>query len=238
MKKRKILVISPHSDDSEYGMGGTIINLLKEGAEVHVFLIVATTVDFVHKGGEAVGGMDRVREFGKCINFYGARGTVSGDIWKTDDNSDYEFGLESRLDSVPIRDVINAVERKINVVQPDEIYIPCKSHHQDHRVVYEASLTACRPTQRHRPKNIFLYEIPTSDWGNTYSNHFQPTTYHEIDIQEKIELCKTHESQLRDEGSYLGMRSIDEHARYRGRLAGCACAEAFQLILSVNIKDD
>ena len=59
----KVLVISPHSDDSEYGLGGTIIRHLEEGDEVRVSLIVATSVDFVHKDNSVVTGETRIHEF-------------------------------------------------------------------------------------------------------------------------------------------------------------------------------
>ena len=33
--KKKILILAPHTDDGEFGCGGTIAKLIEAGAEVH-----------------------------------------------------------------------------------------------------------------------------------------------------------------------------------------------------------
>ena len=228
----KVLVISPHSDDSEYGLGGTIIRHLEEGDEVRVSLVVATSVDFVHKDNSVVTGETRIHEFMDAMKIYSKYGDIVYDLWKEDLNNDYGFGLESRLDAIPIRDVVNFVENQINYFKPDIFYYPSRSHHQDHRVVYEACSTACRPTQPFLPDQMYLYELPTSFWNNNKERYFSANTYVNIDIDKKQEVVNAHKSQIRPKDNKLSSESIRDQAKVRGDEVGEKYCEAFELIRS------
>ena len=228
----KVLVISPHSDDSEYGLGGTIIRHLEEGDEVRVALVVATSVDFVHKDNSVVTGETRIHEFMEAMKIYSKYGDIVYDLWKEDLNNDYGFGLESRLDAIPIRDVVNFVENQINYFKPDILYYPSRSHHQDHRVVYEACSTACRPTQPFLPDQMYLYELPTSFWNNNKERYFSANTYVNIDIDKKQEVVNAHKSQIRPKDNKLSSESIRDQAKVRGDEVGEKYCEAFELIRS------
>ena len=228
----KVLVISPHSDDSEYGLGGTIIRHLEEGDEVRVSLVVATSVDFVHKDNSVVTGETRIHEFMEAMKIYSKYGDIVYDLWKEDLNNDYGFGLESRLDAIPIRDVVNYVENQINYFNPDIFYYPSRSHHQDHRVVYEACSTACRPTQPFLPDQMYLYELPTSFWNNNKERYFSANTYVNIDIDKKQEVVNAHKSQIRPKDNKLSSESIRDQAKVRGDEVGEKYCEAFELIRS------
>ena len=228
----KVLVISPHSDDSEYGLGGTIIRHLEEGDEVRVSLIVATSVDFVHKDNSVVTGETRIHEFMEAMKIYSKYGDIVYDLWKEDLNNDYGFGSESRLDAIPIRDVVNFVENQINYFKPDIFYYPSRSHHQDHRVVYEACSTACRPTQPFLPDQMYLYELPTSFWNNNKERYFSANTYVNIDIDKKQEVVNAHKSQIRPKDNKLSSESIRDQAKVRGDEVGENYCEAFELIRS------
>ena len=228
----KVLVISPHSDDSEYGLGGTIIRHLEEGDEVRVSLVVATSVDFVHKDNSVVTGETRIHEFMEAMKIYSKYGDIVYDLWKEDLNNDYGFGLESRLDAIPIRDVVNFVENQINYFKHDIFYYPSRSHHQDHRVVYEACSTACRPTQPFLPDQMYLYELPTSFWNNNKERYFSANTYVNIDIDKKQEVVNAHKSQIRPKDNKLSSESIRDQAKVRGDEVGEKYCEAFELIRS------
>jgi len=228
----KVLVISPHSDDSEYGLGGTIIRHLQEGDYVHIGLVVADSVDFVHVDSAIVPSDVRVREFMEVIQAYSKYGNIRSSIWMTDETNDYGFGLESRLDAIPIRDVVNYVEKEMKSLKPNVLYYPSKSHHQDHRVVYEACSTACRPTQPFLPDEIYLYELPTSFWNNNKERYFVPNTYVSIDIDKKSEVVGLHKSQIRPQDNKLSAESIIDQAKVRGDEVGERYCEAFELIRS------
>jgi len=230
--RNRVLVVSPHADDSEYALAGTIIRHLKEGDQVHVCLVVATSVEFVHMDDNVIPSRVRVDEFTKAIETYSKHGEVTSSIWITDENNGYGFGLESRLDAIPIRDVVNYVEREMKQSNPNILYYPSRSHHQDHRVDYEACCTACRPTQPTLPDEIYLYELPTSFWNNWREGYFSPNTYVTIDIDEKTEAVKAHHSQVRPNRNKLSLEAIIDHAKVRGIEAGEEYCEAFELLKS------
>ena len=166
------------------------------------------------------------------MRIYDKYGEVSWNVWKTDQNNKYGFGLESRLDAIPIRDVVNYVESQIDYFQPNILYYPSRSHHQDHRVVYEACSTACRPTQPFLPDEIYLYELPTSFWNNNKERYFSPNSYVTIDIEKKAEVVKAHKSQKRPKDNKLSPESISDQAKVRGDEVGEKYCEAFELIRS------
>ena len=35
-RANKILILAPHPDDAEFGLGGTIVKMLEQGKEVHI----------------------------------------------------------------------------------------------------------------------------------------------------------------------------------------------------------
>ena len=68
-KKRKALVLSPHTDDAELGCGGTIAKLIEEGWDVHVIYFSAVAerypnlVEEAAKSGEILGITHEVLNF-------------------------------------------------------------------------------------------------------------------------------------------------------------------------------
>ena len=52
-KKKKALVLSPHTDDAELGCGGTIAKLVEEGWAVHVIYFSAVRTRFPQLVNEA-----------------------------------------------------------------------------------------------------------------------------------------------------------------------------------------
>ena len=77
--------------------------------------------------------------------------------------------LDNKVNKYEIQDLIPKFEKYINEIHPDEIYIPVPSYNQDHRVVYEAALTALRPHDLNFfVKKIFIYEQLQDLWNHNY----------------------------------------------------------------------
>ena len=50
---KKVLILAPHPDDAEFGLGGTIAKLIADGKEVHIAVMSTcekSTPDGFHKG--------------------------------------------------------------------------------------------------------------------------------------------------------------------------------------------
>lgn len=216
---KQILIISPHADDESYGVGGTILKRVAAGDKVHILIMTAADIEFEHKGGRIVTSATRVLEAKQAARALGA--SVSFGM----------LGYESRLDTVPLRNLVNVIEEVQDKKKAEVWYIPGQSWHQDHRAVFEASIAACRPTRENLPKEVYRYELPTYSW-NVREHAMIPNVFEDITrfIDKKIRACKLHKSQLRPENKMLALVQLKEWARIRGFESHCGFAEAFETI--------
>lgn len=203
----KILIISPHPDDEVLGCGGIIA---KYGKKVHVHYVTChhPLVDPDVYTAE----VHKLHEYTKCAYSF---------------NSYVEH--TNKLHTVPIVYLIGEFERLLSKVKPDSVFVCFPSYNQDHRVVYDALLTAVRPHDRNWvPKNVFVYEQPETLHTNRIgSEPFKPVLFTEIDIKEKIKLYKFYESQVRGHRSPDALEAI---AKLRGSFIGKPYAEAFDCV--------
>ena len=135
--------------------------------------------------------------------------------------------LPNKVNEYKITDLIPQFEKYINQVKPDEIYIPVPSYNQDHRVVYEAALTALRPHDiNFFVKKILVYEQVQDLWNHNYHT-FNPTYFKSLDINEKIETYQILQSQVR---SFRSPEMLKNLAAIRGIQSNINYAEAFEIL--------
>lgn len=114
----KILCLSPHTDDSELGCGGTIARLIEEGHDVKY-------VAFSY-----CGNADLKLELQRSSSI------LNVDVISCMNNEVRNFNINRQgiLD--------NMIELR-NIISPDIVFMPCKNDlHQDHCVIYEEGLRA------------------------------------------------------------------------------------------------
>lgn len=226
LKEQRLLVISPHADDEAYGCAGTIAKIKASGGEV--FIMVMSIGDLKHydKTGAIVKKETRKEEFIKTAEFL-----------KVDD---YDIVYEEtdkhlRLDAVPKRELIAAIERtskvSIDRIKPTIVALPAISYNQDHCAVFHAGFTATRP---HLPdvkpfqKIVVSYDNPTLFWNTEYDK-FHPNLY--VDISEYLEIklkaMAFHKSQLRNSLHHCSIENLKNLVHLRGREISVEAAEAF-----------
>jgi LmbE family N-acetylglucosaminyl deacetylase len=138
----------------------------------------------------------------------------------------YEI-LNNEVNNYVIQKLIPEFERIINKVQPDELYIPVPSYNQDHRVVYEAALTALRPHDiNFFVKRVLVYEQIQDLWNHNYHS-FNPTFFRRLDIDKKIQIYNLMQSQVR---AFRNDNMLQTLAELRGIQANIKYAEAFEVI--------
>jgi LmbE family N-acetylglucosaminyl deacetylase len=138
----------------------------------------------------------------------------------------YEI-LNNEVNNYVIQKLIPEFERIINKVQPDELYIPVPSYNQDHRVVYEAALTALRPHDiNFFVKRVLVYEQIQDLWNHNYHS-FNPTFFRRLDIDKKIQIYNLMQSQVR---AFRNDNMLHTLAELRGIQANIKYAEAFEVI--------
>ena len=160
----KILGIGAHPDDLEFGCGGTLCKMAAAGHKIHMLVMT--------RG--AVGGDPELRcaEQERSARMLGARL--------------YWGGFEDTGVTLS-RDLIRAVEERIEAVKPDLVFVNhAADTHQDHRSVAQAVETAARYC-----KNLLFYEVPTTQ-------DFDPGIFVDIGgvITRKVALLKCHRSQV------------------------------------------
>ena len=134
-ERMSVLAISPHPDDIEFGAGGTLAKLAREGHKVHILYMTA---------GE-IGGDPKVRrrEAERSAKLIGA-----GITW----------GGFSDTQIPSAKETINRIEDVMEAVRPGLIFTPYyQDTHQDHRYTSQSTFTATRYA-----RNVLFYEVPST----------------------------------------------------------------------------
>jgi len=210
----KILFLIAHPDDEAYGPYGTIVKLVKQGHEVTVFCLC----NGERPGNEKVSA-DRVFAFKENCELAGVE-------WKIQNNPDL---------SLKYNETVANVTGIIDFFKPDAVYTHNISDlNNDHRILAEAALVACRPKPASTVNELYFFEVPSStDW--TFSQvqpAFEPNTY--IDITDYIEDKKLALARYSTETypfpDARGVEAMETLSKYRGYQVGYNNAEALKLV--------
>ena len=205
MEFNNVLVLAPHTDDGELGLGGTINKFISEGVAV-TYVAFSTAEQSVPEG-------------------------YPKDILKTEvKNATHMLGITS--DHLLI---YNYEVRKLNYVRQeileelirikkdhnfDLVFIPSLHDiHQDHTTIAQEGLRAFKNT------TILGYELI---WNNLTFNTQCFVKLNDNNIDAKVRALQEYKSQgIR---RYLSSDFIYSLASTRGVQAGCEYAEAFEVI--------
>jgi LmbE family N-acetylglucosaminyl deacetylase len=225
---RTTLVIAAHPDDEALGCGGTITRWASEGANVHL----AFLADGVGARGEVhyteQGALnDRRDAANRAAEIMGAASVHFDDL------------PDNRLDSVPLLDITQRVEALIERYQPDTVL----THHAgdlniDHRRVYQAVMTACRPQPGHPVQTILSFEVPSStEWQVSGGGEaFVPNWFEDITetLPQKLKALEAYATEMREWPHTRSIEAVEHLARWRGATVGVEAAEAFILARQLN----
>lgn len=205
---KKILVIAPHADDEVLGVGGYLLHEADKGSRIHIIY-------------GAVGGKDkrqdvsvRLSEIKKVCSMLNAEETV---LFR---------GKDAELDTVPSREIICRIDEVIDRIRPDEVFINCRSHHQDHLKMHECAMASMRQREGFVPKMVALYEYPCLEPGEVVDGG---RWYHNISdiIYKKGMMLEKYASQIRKAPSPINVDGVMSLASIRGRECGVQYAELF-----------
>ena len=212
----RVLIIAAHPDDEVIGCGGTIAKHTRMGSEVSLCIVTkGYTPDWSE---EYLKRIEReIRKVGEVLR-----------IGKT-----YRLGFPTvRLDTIPQKELNDSIFKVVNEVRPEVVYIPHKGDlNRDHRLVFDASLVATRPTNN-LIRRILSYEtLSVTEWGRAIEP-FVPSVYVDISetIDKKIEAMTMYEGELKAYPHPRSLEIIEALAKKRGSEAGVRFAEAFMLV--------
>lgn len=216
-------MVAAHPDDEILGVGGTILKHVKNGDQVSILVLG----DGESSREAKVDIEKRENQAKRVIQALGAKEMI---LKKLPDN---------QFDSLPLLEIIKEVEAVIRQVKPEIIYTHCPTDlNVDHRLTFQAVLTACRPQPGFGVKKILAFEtLSSTEWQIKDQSHlFLPTEYHDIAefIDQKVEILKIYQDELRDYPHPRSVEGVKILAQYRGIEVGYHYAEAFQIIRSLN----
>ena len=220
----KILCIVAHPDDEALGVGGTLIKHVQYGEEVNIIILSEGEAE---KGKSSKKNKKRLENANSWCKFTGCK------LYKV-----YNFP-DQKLDNVPLLKIIKALEKDINKIKPDIIYI----HHpgdmnSDHQIAAQASLAALRPLNKiqHYPE-IRAFETPSSTEQAPYIEPFifKPNFFVAINDQwkKKVESLKCYSKELRKAPHPRSVENIKALAKKRGTESGQRLSEAFFIVKKI-----
>lgn len=218
------MIIAAHPDDEVLGAGGTLMRHAEEGDDVYCLILGTGALSREKAGSKDVEALDSAaKESAKILGFR--------DIW-------FSRFPDNRFDSVDLLQIIKEVEKHVEKTKPEIVY----THHGgdlniDHKLTFDAVLTACRPIKGCSVRKILTFEtLSSTEWGNQAEKPFLPNTYLDITgtIEKKVEAIKCYSSELRDYPHPRSEEAIRALARKRGSEAGLESAEAFCLVREVD----
>ena len=219
-----ILVVAAHPDDETLGAGGTVARFAGQGCEVWVCLLC----DGVTNRHSEVNLQRECAE--RACTVLGAGHVVFCDL------------PDQRLDALALVDVITPIERCVADLQPEIVLTHFPGDvNQDHRIVFEATMVATRPTPETPVRTVMCFETASStEWAAPFpASTFAPNVFVDITatLPRKLAAMKmyagTHVSEVRPYPHPRSYEAIEVYAKRQGVLAGTGAAEPFMLVRDV-----
>ena len=217
MKNNKILIVAAHPDDEILGCGGTIAKL-KTYNEINVI--------FMTNGVSARGNnkLEVKKRRNSTFKLFKYLNLPKPTFYNFPDNE---------MDKIPLLKVVKKIEKKIKIFQPSVVF----THYSDclnidHRITFEAVVTACRPINNLSVKKILSFEIQSStDWALFKGKNFQPNYFIDISnyLKSKINLINFYKQELKNYPHSRSIKSLKSLASIRGVSCGVKYAEGFFL---------
>ncbi len=218
-----ILVAAAHPDDEILGCGGTVARLANEGAKVYT-LLLGQGIVARHDNLDKTEYQGQVAKLKKCMDdanrAIGVQEVFSFDF------------PDNKFDTVALLDMVRTVEKIKNKIKPDVIFTHYeKDLNIDHRITYEAVITATRPLATETVKTIYSFEVLSStEWH--YPLAFSPDTFFDISesINLKLEALGCYKTEVTDYPHPRSLEGAELNAKTWGMKVGVKFAEAFKCV--------
>ncbi len=223
-----ILVVAAHPDDEVLGCGGAIARHTAAGDSVSILILGEGITSRYDNPADADPALlkalhTKAESVGK---FLGAKDVM---LAKFPDN---------RFDTVALLDIIKAVEREVERVQPEIVYTQHGGDlNIDHQCTFRAVLTATRPMAGCCVKQVLAYEVgSSSEWAfQQFAPAFHPSVFINIGatLEKKIAAMQMYESEARAFPHPRSPEALRAQAKRWGSVSGLPAAEAFCLIREI-----
>jgi len=201
----KILILAPHTDDGEFGCGGSIARFVEEGKEVY-YAAFSTAEESVPDPWPKDILKTEVKEATKRLGIPRENLII--------------FNFKVRELGYHRQEVLEELVKIKKEICPDLVFLPSSNDlHQDHSTVSIEGIRAFKNT------TILGYEVP---WNNIVFQSEAFIILSEDYIQKKLQALDAYNSQKGR--SYANEECIRSLARMRGSQISTQYAEAFEVI--------
>ena len=226
---RRILIIAAHPDDEVLGCGGLISKFSKKNSIIRiVFLAEGISSRYNLKNPRSIEKInDEISYRENCaLEALEILGVSRGEIF-------FNKRKCCQLDNYPLLEITKEIEYHIKDFLPSCLITHFgQDTNIDHRVSFQATLPAIRPTKGNNLNLILSFEVISSTEWN-YTEQFRPNFFINIDdeIENKLNACLKYDKEISKKNDKRSIENIKALAIFRGSQSGHNYAEAFQLIV-------
>lgn len=224
----KILVVAAHPDDEVLGAGATMARHVAKGDSVAVLILgEGVTSRYDQRNQAPASKLNALKmQSRKALEALGISKVYFSDF------------PDNRFDSCDLLDLVKAVEKVKREIRPEIIY----THHRgdlniDHRLAFEAVITATRPIKSETVKKILSFEVLSStEWNFSCSSQsFVPNVFVDVSkfLAKKLKAFKIYRSEVRSSYHPRSLEGIRTLSRWRGLQVGTQAAETFVLVREI-----
>lgn len=205
IKDKRILVLAPHTDDLEFGCGGTVAKLIEEGNEIYCAAFSACKQSVRKEFPEDI----LINEIKKASKILGL---------KQENLRLYDYTV--RTFNYHRQEILDDILRLKSEIAPDIVFIPALTDlHQDHFTIAQEGFRAFKFS------SLLSYELP---WNNLSFNTASFMKLDEKHIFTKVKAIQEYKSQAHR--PYANDEFIRSLARTRGVQINTHYAECFEVI--------
>jgi len=202
---KRILVLAPHTDDGEFGCGGTINKFIEEGDDVYYASFSGCKQSVLKSLPEDI----LITEVKAATKVLGIK----------PDNL-ILFDYDVRTFNYKRQEILEDIIKLKTDIQPDIVYMPSVNDiHQDHYTIAFEGIRAFKYS------TVLCYEMP---WNNFSFHTTAFVALEEQHVQTKIRALSEYRSQ--HHRSYANEDFIKSLARIRGVQVNKQYAEVFEVI--------
>lgn len=220
-----VMAIVAHPDDELIGVGGTLIKHIENGDRVSV-LILSTGISSRYQNNNDLDVKRKITQLRKTSE------KIAGYLRY---NVYFANLPDQRFDTISLLEIIQMIESWIFSIKPNIIYTHSFTDlNIDHRLTFDAVLTAARPCNHDQIKEIYSFEtLSSSEWQFQNFKSFKPNYFNAISLDilnEKIGALKMYKNEIKESPHPRSIDKIIDKDSVNGSIILKEYAEAFEVI--------